>query len=77
MELPKFAVMEENKELEYWTCNLVRDTYDKALSEKDRLEGKGCENLYVVGLAFIVGPKDRHPDAELLAEEDASGCHEP
>ena len=55
-DLPCFAVLEYNPEGEYWTCNLTRKTYDEALAEKNRLEGKCVDNLYLAGLTFIVGP---------------------
>jgi hypothetical protein len=57
LQTPKFSILEYHVEEDYWSSVGTRNDFNEALEEKRRLEGKGVENLSVVGLSFIVGPK--------------------
>lgn len=58
MDTPKFSILRYCKTNDYWVCSSVHNDYIDAVTEKRRLEVKGCSDLYVVGLTFITGPKE-------------------
>ncbi len=63
LDLPRFVIIRYESEHDYWSVCSTRATYEEANEEFARLRGKGTENLYLAGLAFIAGPGDRPEQA--------------
>lgn len=58
MDLPRFAIVKKNTEMDYWELLSMSDLmrYEQAKKELDSYRNKGNENCYLVALAFIAGP---------------------
>lgn len=58
MDLPRFAIVRKNDELDYWELMAMNDLmrYEQARDELKRLRGKGYQECYLVAVTFIAGP---------------------
>ena len=58
MDLPRFAIVRKNAELDYWEVMAMNDLmrYEQAREELMRLRGKGYSECYLVAVTFIAGP---------------------
>ncbi len=58
MDLPRFAIVRKNVELDFWELMSMNDLmrYEQAKAALDRHRGKGYPECYLVAVTFIAGP---------------------